>query len=105
MNNNEISNPKTEVPKGLALNEKDYLNELLSCLKDMEKNYVIAMTEASNECLYNKLQSIFQALASLQREVYELMFRNGWYSLEKAEPNKINQKYQKLSQELKDLND
>ena len=30
--NNQIKNPKTEVTKGMNLNEKDYLNSLLSCL-------------------------------------------------------------------------
>ena len=28
--NNKITNPKTEVPKGMALNDKDYLNMTLS---------------------------------------------------------------------------
>ena len=28
--NNQIKNPKMEVPKGMNLNEKDYLNSLLS---------------------------------------------------------------------------
>lgn len=104
MNNNQISNPKKEVPNGISLNEKDYMNELLSCLKEMSKNYVVAMTEASNEILYNKYNNIFNEVSRLQREVYELMFKNGWYALEKAETQKISQKYQMLNQELMDLN-
>ena len=48
--NNQITNPKVEVPTGIICNDKDYLNSLLSCLKEMSKNYVMAMTEASNEC-------------------------------------------------------
>lgn len=52
--NNQISNPKVEVPTGIACNDKDYLNSLLSCLKEMSKNYVMAMTEASNESLFEK---------------------------------------------------
>lgn len=97
MNNNQISNPKKEVASGINLNEKDYLSSLVSCLKEMEKNYVIAMTEASNEELYQKYLSVFLEISSLQREAYELMFRNGWYILEKADDSKINQKYQMLS--------
>lgn len=104
MNNNKVCNQKTEVPKGMQLNDKDYLGDLLSCLKDMEKNYVIGMTEASNETLYNKFHNMFETLATLQREVFELMFRNGWYCLEKAEVQKVNEKHQKLNQELQDLN-
>lgn len=104
MNNNQISNPKTEVPTGIALNDKDYITSLLTCLKEMEKNYSIALTEASNEFLYNKYEKIFNEISSMQRRVYELMFTKGWYSLEQAESNKINQKYQMLSKEYNDLN-
>lgn len=102
--NNKINNPKIEVPTGMALNDKDYINSLLSCLKEMGKNYVIAMNEASNEKLYNVYRETFLNIISLQREVYELMFRKGWYVLEKAEQQKIDQKYQTLSQEYTDMN-
>ena len=102
-NNNKISNPKTEVPTGKVLNDKDYINSLLTSLKEMTKNSVLAMTEASNEHLYNSYKSMFDKYISLQRDVYELMFRNGWYTLEKAETQKINEKIQMLNQELSDL--
>lgn len=103
MDNNKISNPKTQVPTGKSLNDKDYINCLLSSLKEMVKNYSVAITEASNENLYNSYKSMFDNYSSLQREVYELMFRNGWYSLEKAEIQKISNKVQVLQQELNDL--
>lgn len=103
MNNNKITNPKTETPTGIAMNDKDYLTSLLSCLKEMTKNYTTAMTEASNENLHKSFHATFEELMNLQREVYELMFRNGWYSLEKAENTKITEKYNTLSQEYQDL--
>ena len=103
-NNNMISNPKKEVSKGMELNDKDYLTKLLSCLKEMEKNYVVSMTEASNENLYNKFKNNFIDIANLQRDVYELMFRCGWYQMEKAPEQKINQKSQMLMQEISELN-
>ena len=101
--NNQITNPKVDVPTGISCNDKDYLNSLLSCLKEMSKNYVIAMTEASNESLYEKHKQVFLELQTLQREVYELMFRKGWYSLEKSEGQKIMQKQQLLAQEYQDM--
>lgn len=104
MNNNQIKNPKVETPKGVSLNDKDYMNSLLSCLKEIVKNYAISMTEASNEVLYEEYKNMFLEYASLQREVFELMFRKGWYVLEQAEEEKINDKYQCLNQELIDLN-
>ena len=42
--NSKISNPKTEVPNGLKLNDKDFITSLLTCLKEMQKNYAVAMT-------------------------------------------------------------
>lgn len=99
----QIKNPKTEVSKGMSLNEKDYLTSLLTSLKNMEKNYCIAMTEASCEKLYQKHLETFLNISAMQREVYELMFLNGWYVLEKADSNKIQDKYQTLNQDLNDL--
>ena len=104
MDNNKISNPKTEVPTGKGLNDKDYINCLLSSLKELVKNYATALTEASNENLYNVYKAMFDNYTSLQREVYEIMFRKGWYSLEKAETKKISSKIQMLQQEITDLN-
>lgn len=101
--NNKISNPKTEIPTGISMNEKDYLNCLLSILKEMTKNYTIALTEASNETLYQKYQETLNKIISLQRSTFELMFEKGWYSLEKVDNTKINEKYQMLSQEYQDL--
>ena len=103
MNNNKIANPKTETPTGIKMNDKDYLTCLLTILKEMQKNYATAMTEASNESLHKSFSSIFTAISELQREVYELMFQNGWYVLEKAEAQKISQKSQTLAQEYQDL--
>ena len=102
--NNKISNPKTEVPTGIALNDKDFITALSTCLKELSKNYTVAQTEASNEVLYNKYHLMYIKLINMQREVYELMFRKGWYSIEKAETQKISDKFQMLSQEYKDLN-
>jgi len=104
MNNNKITNPKTNIPTGIEMNDKDYLTCLLTILKEMSKNYCQAMTEASNEHLYKSYLSIFNEISTLQRETYELMFQNGWYATEKAEATKINEKYNTLSTEYQDLN-
>lgn len=102
--NNQIQNPKTEVPSGIKLNDKDYLNSLLSCLKEMVKNYSTVLTEASNENLYNTYKTMFDKYTDLQREVFELAFKKGWYVLESAETNKISNKYNTLNSEYTDLN-
>lgn len=99
----KITNPKVEVPTGIELNDKDYCTCLLSTLKEMSKNYSLAMTEVSNEWLYQIYRDIFLDLSDLQREVFELMFENGWYALESVTQTKLDEKYKMLSQEYQDL--
>lgn len=102
--NNQIQNPKTEVPSGIKLNDKDYLNSLLSCLKEMVKNYAVILTEVSNETLYASYKKMFDKYIELQRNVFELAFRKGWYTLETAQTNKVSDKYLTLNKEYTDLN-
>ena len=101
--NNKITNPEVEVPKSSNLNDKDYLNILLTSLKELSKNYTISMTEASNEYLFAKYNKTFEKIINLQRETFELMFKKGWYELEEANDNKIEEKLNTLEQEFKDL--
>lgn len=101
--NRQICNPEVEVPSGIAFNDKDYMNALLSTLKELEKNLAITLTECSCEELYQQYFNLFSSVAKLQREAYEIMFRKGWYILEKAEQNKIDQKLQMLSKEFNRL--
>lgn len=103
MNNTEISNPKTEVEKGLTLTDKDYLESILTVCKDLEKNLVIAMTEASHEEYYEKIHQMFERIAELQRDAYELYFKKGWFIIEKESDEKLTKKYNMLQQELTDL--
>ena len=101
--NNKISNEKVPVEDGIELNDKDYINSVLSTLKELVKNYAVSLTEASNEILYSKYKTMFDEYSSLQREVYEIMFRFGWYELEKSDNNKIDEKYNMLNQEFTKL--
>ncbi|MDD4036414.1 MAG: spore coat protein [Bacilli bacterium] len=103
MNNNMVQNPKTEVPSIPDLNDRDILNDILTTEKNMSNNYSIVLNEASNDFLYNELFKIYQETQSAQRELFNLLFRKGWYALERADANKINSKYQEyltLQQEI-----
>lgn len=101
--NNQIKNEKVEVPTGMGLNDKDYLTCLNTTLKTLSKGYVVAMTEASNKSLYEVYKNIFLEISQLQRNVFEVMFRKGWYVLEAVDSNKINSKYNTLSTEYSEL--
>ena len=47
---------------------------------------------------------MFKEYSRMQREVFELMFRKGWYALEKAPLDKIINKFQTLNKEYTELN-
>lgn len=102
--NNEINNKKISVPTGIALNDKDYLNNLLTLLKCMEKNLAISLTEASNENLYKEYKNMFDEFAIFQRNAYELMYKFGWYQLEKANKTKVSNLLKNLENEINNLN-
>jgi len=96
----KISNEKQNVENTIDMNDKDYLNKLLTCLKEMTKNYAVSLTEASNEILYEKYKEMFLKYSLLQRKVFELLFKKGWYELEQVDSNKISQKYNTLNTEI-----
>lgn len=103
MNNKKIENPKMDVPETKEMNEKDYLNAVLELEKNMSNNYSIALNEASNDLLYNEYFDMFEDTKDAAREVYQVMFRYGWYSLEEEDTNKINKKIEEMTQELSQL--
>ena len=101
--NNKISNPKPSLPKGMNLNDKDIIMSLLTCLKELEKNYIYALEEASSEFLFNKHKDNFIEIMNMQRDVYETMFRLGLYELETVDKTKIEEKYNLLNQDYNSL--
>ena len=98
-----IQNTLVEVPKGIELNDKDITNIVLTCLKNFTKNYAVALTEASNDNLYKVYKDQFDSISKLQRQAFEVLFRNGWYVLEEADGAKVGEKYNQLSQCYDDL--
>ncbi len=101
--NNKISNVKIEVPQTKEMNDKDYLASILSLEKAMVKDYAVSITEASNLGLYDSYYEMLGDVSKIQREIFNLMFRKGWYALEMAEENKISEKLTNLSEEVQQL--
>lgn len=102
--NQKIENPKVEVPEGIEMNDRDYLNVLLEMEKDISNNISIALNEASNDSLYEQFFNMLQASKNMSRELYNLMFKMGWYSLEASEVQKIQTKYNELTNKNNQLN-
>lgn len=103
MNNNKIQNPKTPIEESTSLNDCDYLNHILECEKNMSVSLAIALNEASNQQLFDEIYSMFQEVKQAGRELYNLAFKNGWYTLEQAESQKISEKLSELTQKINQL--
>lgn len=103
MNNKEIKNSQKEVPSGIKMNDRDYLNGILELEKNMSNNYSIALNEASNDYLYEDYFSMLEDSKDMARELYNLMFKNGWYSLEEIDNTKLDNKINTLEQKLVDI--
>lgn len=95
--NNKVQNHKTEVPANSNMNDRDFLNDILESEKNMSVNYTYALNEASNEELFKRIYDMFIHIKEAQRNLFELSFKKGWYTLEKAEENKINEEINTLS--------
>lgn len=100
-NQNMIKNPQSHlVPevKSARINDRDTLNFALSQEKYITDNLNIFAREASHRQLHNDVMRIFNETHAMTRELFDLMFRKGWYTLEAEQPQKLAQTYQQFSQ-------
>ena len=101
--NNKVQNPKIELDSSIEMNDENYLNDILETEKNMSVNFTYALNEASNETLFNEIYEMFKQIKDAQRNLFELSFRKGFYTLEKAETNKINEEYNTLLNKFNEI--
>jgi len=95
-NQQKISNPKTQVPNTPQMNDRDFANDMLATEKYMTDAYSTALNEASHDGLYRDLIRIFNETQDCQRNLYNVMFQKGWYSLEAVPEQKLQQDFQQF---------
>jgi spore coat protein CotF len=96
VNQNNIQNPQTQTPKTPQMNDRDFLNDVLTTEKYMTNSYSTFLHEASHQQLYQDILNIFTETQNCQRELYNLMFKKGWYKIEAADRQKLQQSYQQF---------
>ena len=101
--NNKVQNPKIELDSSIEMNDENYLNDILETEKNMSVNFTYALNEASNETLFNEIYEMFKQIKEAQRNLFELSFRKGFYTLEKAETNKIYEEYNTLLNKFNEI--
>ena len=82
------------------MNEKQILNDTLSTLKAMSVNMTFALNEASCDNIYNLYYEQFKDINRYTKQVYDLMYQKGYYSLCNVEKNKISKVLKTIKDEL-----
>lgn len=93
-NQNELKNPQTgQLPqtKGPEMNERDFLNDILATEKYITDNFNIFSREASNQVLHQQTMQILNESHQAARNLFNLMFKKGWYTLTAASQQEIQQ--------------
>ncbi|MCU9612857.1 spore coat protein [Caldibacillus lycopersici] len=93
---NKIQNPAMQIPKSPAMNDRDFINDMLATEKYMTASYSTALNEASHHSLYEDVLTIFNETQNCQRELFNTMFKKGWYGFAPAEQQKLQKSYQQF---------
>jgi spore coat protein CotF len=97
---NMIQNPKpANEPqvKGPEMNDRDRVNDILALEKYLTDSFNVSAREASHPQLHQDIMTILNETHAMQYELYELMFRKGYYKLEAEDQNKLDQSYQQFA--------
>lgn len=86
-----IKNPKTNIAqdKNQQMNDRDYLNDILATEKYLSDGYNTFLLESSHTELHTDVKQILNETHDCAREVFNLMFENGFYSFQAASPQEI----------------
>ncbi len=91
----EIAMPQTgQLPqvKGPEMNDRDWINDVLSCAKHLTVNYNIALNEMQCPKLHEDVQQILNDTHQVQWDAFNLMFQKGWYKMKAADQQEIMKK-------------
>lgn len=90
-NSQQIANPEQSQVKGPELNDRDRLNDILATEKYLTDSLNTAVREASHDQLFQATLQILNESHQAARNIYNLMFEKGWYTIESEQQQKINQ--------------
>ena len=95
--NPTIKNPSAQFEKGPEFSDRDRLNDMLATEKYLTDGFNVFVREASHKNLFDDVLQILNETHHAARDVFNLMFQKGWYSLHPEQPSHMSQHYQKFS--------
>jgi spore coat protein CotF len=101
MQNNKIANPtstaQNQAQQTPQMTDRDRLNDILATEKYLTDGFNVAVREASHDTLHRDILTCLTETHQCAREIYTVMFQNGWYTLEAADQQQLTQTYQQFS--------
>lgn len=91
-----IKNPTTQFHKGVEMSDRDRLNDMLSTEKWLTDGYNVFVRETSFQSLYNDILRLLNETHHAARDIFNLMFEKGWYTLHPEQPSQIAKSYQRF---------
>ncbi len=85
------------------MSDKEYMMDTLDTLKSLSVNMTYALNEASCDKLYKEYLKMFENINKETKEVFDLAYKLGYYTLEKESNTKIKASIKTLNQELESL--
>lgn len=85
------------------MSDKEYMMDTLDTLKSLSVNMTYALNEASCDKLYKEYLKMFENINKETKEVFDLAYKLGYYTLEKEANTKIKASIKTLNQELESL--
>lgn len=83
--------------KGPEMNDRDYVNDMLSFEKYLSNGYNVGLNEAQNPKLHMQIQNILNDVHRCQFDLFNLMFQNGWYKMKAADQQEVSQAHNQFS--------
>jgi spore coat protein CotF len=84
--------------KDATVNDQDRMTDSLNTAKHLTDEYNIAMNEASHDALYQVLKQNSDSVHQLERQLYSVMFKKGWYKLPVADAQSVVAAHTKFQQ-------
>lgn len=91
-----IKNPPTQVKKGPEFNDRDRLNDMLATEKWLTDGFNVFVRETSHQTLFNDILHILNETHHAARDIFNLMFEKGWYTIHAEQPSQISKEHQKF---------
>lgn len=92
-----VKNPSASFQKGPEFSDRDRLNDMLATEKWLTDGFNVFVRETSHGDLYHDILHVLNETHHAARDVFNLMFEKGWYSLHPEQPGQIAKHHQKFA--------